>query len=77
MQKHYRILPAAIGLAAMLALPGCVTINIYFPEAAAQKAADKIIDDVWQLDQSGKSGKPAGKDNSAPVPATAPQSEEE
>lgn len=30
-------------------LPACVTINIYFPAAAAEKAADKIIDDVWQL----------------------------
>lgn len=28
-------------------LAGCVTINVYFPAAAAQKAADKIIDDVW------------------------------
>jgi hypothetical protein len=30
-------------------LAGCVTINIYFPAAAAEKAADKIIEDVWQL----------------------------
>jgi hypothetical protein len=30
-------------------LSACVTINIYFPAAAAEKAADKIIDDVWQL----------------------------
>jgi hypothetical protein len=30
-------------------LHGCVTINIYFPAAAAEKAADKIIDEVWQL----------------------------
>ena len=30
-------------------LYGCVTINIYFPAAAAEKAADKIIDEVWQL----------------------------
>lgn len=30
---------------------GCVTINIYFPAAAAEKAADKIIDDIWQLKQ--------------------------
>ena len=36
-----------ISIAAML--PACVTINIYFPAAAAEKAADKIIDDVWQL----------------------------
>lgn len=32
-----------------LALSACVTINIYFPAAAAEKAADKIIDEVWQL----------------------------
>jgi hypothetical protein len=30
---------------------GCVTINIYFPAAAAEKAADKIIDEIWQLKQ--------------------------
>jgi len=35
-------------LAAML-LSACVTINIYFPAAAAEKAADKIIDEVWQI----------------------------
>ena len=34
---------AALGLAA------CVTINIYFPAAAAEKVADKIIDEVWQV----------------------------
>ncbi len=33
----------------LLALSACVTINIYFPAAEAQKAADKIIDEVWQL----------------------------
>ena len=33
----------------MAMLTACVTINIYFPAAAAEKAADKIIDDVWQL----------------------------
>lgn len=36
-------------LLAMLALSACVTINIYFPAAAAEKAADKIIDEVWQI----------------------------
>jgi uncharacterized protein YdbL (DUF1318 family) len=30
-----------------LALSACVTINVYFPAAAAEKAADKIIEDVW------------------------------
>ncbi len=37
-------------LAALLvASSACVTINIYFPAAAAEKAADRIIDEVWQL----------------------------
>jgi len=36
-------------------LSACVTINIYFPAAAAEKAADKIIDDVWQLKNGQKS----------------------
>ncbi len=39
----------AIVLAASAVLAGCVTINIYFPAAAAEKAADRIIDEVWQL----------------------------
>ena len=43
MKKWIWALPAAV------ILPACVTINIYFPAAAAEKAADKIIDDVWQL----------------------------
>ncbi len=25
----------------------CVTINVYFPAAAIEKAADKLVDDVW------------------------------
>ena len=32
-----------------LILSACVTINIYFPAAAAEKAADRIIEEVWQL----------------------------
>lgn len=36
-------------MALCLILSSCVTINIYFPEAAAEKAADKIIDEVWQI----------------------------
>lgn len=41
----------AFGLA--VTLSSCVTINIYFPAAAAEKAADKIIDEVWQLKRDG------------------------
>ncbi|MDO9597336.1 MAG: hypothetical protein Q7J47_06430 [Azoarcus sp.] len=33
----------------VLAASACVTINIYFPAAAAEKAADRIIEEVWQL----------------------------
>ncbi len=45
-----------------LALGACVTINIYFPAAAAERAADKIIDEVWQLKPGAvkpQAGKPA------------------
>lgn len=28
-------------------LGACVTINVYFPAAAAEKAADKVIEEVW------------------------------
>ena len=33
--------------AGCLALAACVTINVYFPAAAAEKAADRIIEDIW------------------------------
>lgn len=55
-----------VGLAAAvlpIVLASCVTINIYFPAAAAEKAADKIIDEVYRLDPSkGATGdKPAAQ----------------
>lgn len=43
------------------ALTACVTINIYFPAAAAEKAADKIIDEVWQTQHSDKVSAPDAK----------------
>jgi uncharacterized protein len=49
---------ASLKLAACcLALSACVTINVYFPAAAAEKAADKIIEDVWGGDKSSDSSK--------------------
>jgi hypothetical protein len=36
-------------LGALCTVAGCVTINIYFPAAAVEKAADRIIDEVYQL----------------------------
>jgi hypothetical protein len=57
-------LQAGFGAAALaIALAGCVTINIYFPAAAAEKAADRIIDQVYRID-SGKNApgeKPAAQ----------------
>ncbi|MFT5172463.1 MAG: hypothetical protein ACI8W7_000627 [Gammaproteobacteria bacterium] len=42
----------------VLALSACVTINVYFPAAAAEKAADRIIDEVWG-EQTDERAKPA------------------
>lgn len=39
-------------LLAILALTaGCVTVNVYFPAAAAEKAADRIIQEVYGADE--------------------------
>jgi len=55
-------------LAVLAGLSACVTINIYFPAAAAEKAADKIIDDVWQLkDDAQISVEKPGDTNSKPA----------
>jgi uncharacterized protein YdbL (DUF1318 family) len=60
MRKHvYGILTALA-----VALVGCVTINVYFPEAAAQKAADQFIGKV--LDQAA----PAAPAPKTPKPKT-------
>lgn len=44
-----------------LTLVACVTINVYFPAAAVEQAADRIIEDVWGQ-------------RPAPVPDSPPQS---
>lgn len=38
----------------MVFLASCVTVNIYFPAAAVQKAADEIVQDVRQTDKKGE-----------------------
>ena len=64
MNKNIWLLILAAGLSA------CVTINIYFPAAAAEKAADKIIDEVWQLkDGQQKDGQKAPAQKPADAPA--------
>lgn len=52
-----------VALCAAVLVSACVTINVYFPAAAAEKAADRIIEEVWgkdaKKDQSGRSLDPA------------------
>lgn len=49
-----KILPMVAAMLLAGAVSACVTINIYFPAAAAEKAADKIIEEVWQLKKQGE-----------------------
>lgn len=59
---------APLKLAALcLALSACVTINVYFPAAAAEKAADKIIDEV--MGGSGSDAKKPDDKRGSVVPA--------
>jgi uncharacterized protein YdbL (DUF1318 family) len=45
----------------MVLLVSCVTVNIYFPAAAIQKAADQIVDDVRQTPEPAPGQKPEQK----------------
>src|SRR5688500_2160317 len=40
-----RVLPLKIALASLL-IAACVTINVYFPAAAADQAADQVINKI-------------------------------
>lgn len=42
-----RVLFFCLFLAVSLASASCVTINVYFPEAQAERAADQFINGVW------------------------------
>jgi len=48
-----RWMTAVIGTMGLV-LAACVTINVYFPAAAAEKAADRIIEDVWGPEAKGR-----------------------
>ncbi len=59
-----RIAIGYVGVGIALVLTACVTINVYFPAAAAEKAADRIIDEVW-----GEDARPSAEPSSrAPAP---------
>lgn len=45
-------------LTIMLFLAACVTINIYFPAAQAEEAAERIVDDILGKEQTEKQKKP-------------------
>jgi len=47
MRKKYKFL----NLGFIIFIAACVTVNIYFPAAAVQKAADEIVDDVRQIEK--------------------------
>lgn len=65
-----RAAPLALALTTTL-LSACVTINIYFPAAAAEKAADRIIDEIYQSRKDAAGAVPVPP-ATAPVPTTKP-----
>lgn len=46
--SHNQVRQLFLALLITFTVISCVTINIYFPAAAAEKAAEKIVDDVLQ-----------------------------
>ncbi len=61
-----KVLSAVALMAAFAALAACVTINVYFPEAAADKAAQQFVDKV--LEAAPKTTPPANE----PPPGKSP-----
>lgn len=57
-----RVLPMKLLLAVLLA--ACVTVNVYFPAAAAQSAADQVIDTIMKGPSD--SAQPSGTNQSKP-----------
>jgi uncharacterized protein len=56
-----RHVPLKLLLAAMAVTAACVTINVYFPAAQAERAADRIITDVWGTGPAAPEGEPQGR----------------
>ena len=46
---------------AMVVLVSCITVNIYFPASAIQKAADEMVDDIRGTDQKQEQNNPEQK----------------
>ena len=47
---YYQLRQLLLGLLISFSIISCVTINIYFPAAAAEEAAEKIVDEVLNTD---------------------------
>ena len=47
-------MPERVSVVLLFILSACVTVNIYFPAAAVQRAADEIVKETWG-DSNGKS----------------------
>lgn len=55
-----RYLKTKVLLASMLVLAACVTINVYFPAVQAERAADRIITEIWGNEAPQREGEPQG-----------------
>jgi len=66
-----RLLPFKL-LALSCLLAACVTVNVYFPAAAAEQAADRIIDTVTSQQKSNENSTPP---KSPPQSSVAPSAE--
>lgn len=67
-KKIKRLLLAPTAALAMLALGACVTINVYFPAAEAQEAAEEFVEKVLGDEAAAAEGEPQ-----AFVPASRPR----
>jgi uncharacterized protein len=69
-----RVLPLKIALASLL-FAACVTINVYFPAAAADKAADQVINDITGgASKSGATTPPQGSNKGSTLMPAGEQS---
>ncbi len=59
MKKIQRIPPFIV----FLGLAACVTINVYFPAAAAESAADKLIKEVYGIENPSEEAETMPKDD--------------
>ena len=59
----------SLGLASLLALAACVTINVYFPAAEAQEAAEEFVEKVLGEDAEGGGAEPENPQASLAAPS--------